>query len=725
RLPVLAGTAAGTTAGTQIQNQATATYQDASGNTYNTNSNTVTTTVQNAPSLTVTPPAPHNVAPGGTASDLYTLTNTGNGAANFSVPATPATITGGSGATITNFNFNGVTYPNTAAGISALNAALAAAPPTPVGGTITIAVSYSVPAGATTPGTVTTTLTASATQPAAGALQAVTSAPVTGTVTDNIVADARLDLQKTSTQSPTTGAITYTIAANNGGNLPAHDLLSVKALLGTAVPGILISDKIPQFPAGTPLAISGAVTVTTNAANGYVAGAAQVYYTTDTTGTSGWTLAPGGTPGANAAYIGVFLSGGAGGSELNANPGSTAGNVPAPQVTIGFTIAQPTGNGSGNAGSVKNLADSVIGGGQSPEQIIGPNIPAGTPDSASATAITTPGQGINNTTPVAPPSGASNQTTNQALGTGTVLNGPLNAPGATGSYNGVVAVTNQNDFTAIGYPAGTCTNTSATPGAPAGSLTATATGPINVPGTLQNNSNIDTTYKLVATAPTGPAGWTVQIFAANAAGAPTGTSLSGAAAATATVASINVNAGQSYNYVAVYTAPAAVQCFTPSDATVVATNNTTATDTNTTHNEVTVGGYVVLTKTQTITSSGCPAGATPAPPAGTVCPSGVIAYAIDYRDIAPSGASLGTGSVVIGGTTAAGTFKITENGTVAPNNWGTYTNGLNAAPTDTMANTIFTGGTVGSTSFVAQVGGPTFVMAPGTQGTISFNVTVK
>ncbi len=532
-------------------------------------------------------------------------------------------------------------------------------------------------------------------------------------------------MQKTSTQSATTGAITYTINANNGGNLPAKDLLSVKALLGTGVPGILISDKIPQFPAGSPLAISGAVTVTTNAANGYIAGAAQVYYTTDTTGASGWTLAPGGTPGANAAYIGVFLSGGAGGSELNSNPGSTNGNVPAPQVMIGFTIAQPTGNGSGNPGSVKNIADSVIGGGQSPEQIVGPGIPANTADSASATVITTPGQGINNTTPGASPGGASNQTSNQALGTGGLLNGPLNAPGATGSYNGVVAVTNQNDFTAIGYPSGTCTNTSGTPGAPAGSLTAAATGPINVPGTIQNGSNIDTTYKLVATAPAGPAGWTVQIFAANAAGVATGTSLSGAAAATATVPSITVNAGQTYNYVTVYAAPAGVQCFSPSDATIVATNNTTTTDTNTTHNEVTLGGYVVLTKSQTITSSGCPAGAAPAPPAGTVCPSGVIAYAIDYRDIAPSGASLGTGSSVIGGTTKAGTFTIAENGTVAPNNWGTYTNGLNAAPTDTMAQTVFTGGTVGSTSFSAQVGGATFVMGPGTQGTISFNVTVK
>src|ERR1700675_1601614 len=46
---------AATPAGTPISNTATATYSDGV-NTYNSQSNTVTTTVQNAPSMTIAPP---------------------------------------------------------------------------------------------------------------------------------------------------------------------------------------------------------------------------------------------------------------------------------------------------------------------------------------------------------------------------------------------------------------------------------------------------------------------------------------------------------------------------------------------------------------------------------------------------------------------------------------------------------------------------------------------
>src|SRR4030081_2085094 len=71
--------AAQTAAGTPITNTATATYQDPGGTTYNSQSNTVTTTVQNAPSMTISPPSgtPGNntVSPGQTITDTYTLTN--------------------------------------------------------------------------------------------------------------------------------------------------------------------------------------------------------------------------------------------------------------------------------------------------------------------------------------------------------------------------------------------------------------------------------------------------------------------------------------------------------------------------------------------------------------------------------------------------------------------------------------------------------------------------
>src|SRR6202048_2573941 len=78
--------AAATPAGTSITNTATATYSDGTS-TYNSQSNTVTTTVQNAPSLTIAPPSgtpgSQPVSPGGTVTDTYTLTNTGNGSGYF------------------------------------------------------------------------------------------------------------------------------------------------------------------------------------------------------------------------------------------------------------------------------------------------------------------------------------------------------------------------------------------------------------------------------------------------------------------------------------------------------------------------------------------------------------------------------------------------------------------------------------------------------------------
>src|ERR1700687_6200197 len=90
---ILLGQPAGaaTAAGTLISNTASATYTDNNGVTYSTNSNTVVVEVQNAPSLTI---FTNNGAAAGTGtgvpnsclSDVYTLTNTGNGAGHFQVP---------------------------------------------------------------------------------------------------------------------------------------------------------------------------------------------------------------------------------------------------------------------------------------------------------------------------------------------------------------------------------------------------------------------------------------------------------------------------------------------------------------------------------------------------------------------------------------------------------------------------------------------------------------
>ena len=282
-LPALA---AGTTAGTVISNTASASYADGAGNTYTTASNTVTTTVQNAPSLTITPTPGKTYAPGQIATDTYTLTNTGNdpGAFNLSSFTNTTTDTPAS-AGITNYavTYNGVTTNYTS--LANLNTGLAG-DSVNAAASLSIAVTYLVPttAGTTAPGnTYLTTPTATITQPAVAGAAAVTSTAVNATVTDTVTADARLDLQKTGTTVAAAGAtpalFEYTINANDGGTFGTKDLSSAQAVVGAAVKGILISDKLPTFN-GVPLAVTNGVTFATTAANGFNATTAQIYYST-------------------------------------------------------------------------------------------------------------------------------------------------------------------------------------------------------------------------------------------------------------------------------------------------------------------------------------------------------------------------------------------------------------------------------------------------------------
>src|SRR5665213_903847 len=112
--------AAQTAPNTTIQNTASATYTDANNVTYTTQSNTVTTLVGNAPTLTVTT---NNGASVGTTTvtagqiitDTYTLTNTGNAAGNFQL-----TAAGVSGAGNDNASTSSVQYIYSATTYSSL-----------------------------------------------------------------------------------------------------------------------------------------------------------------------------------------------------------------------------------------------------------------------------------------------------------------------------------------------------------------------------------------------------------------------------------------------------------------------------------------------------------------------------------------------------------------------------------------------------------------------------
>lgn len=758
-IPGIRAFAAQTPPNTSIQNTASATYKDANGNSYTTQSNTVTTIVQNAPSLTVTTnngasAGSQTIAAGQVVSDTYTLTNTGNAAGNFAL-TTGAGDNGVQGSGNDNSNTSSVQYiynSTTYTTVAALNTALAAAAPTASSGSITVAVQYTLSASPTNvPGTVTTQLKVTVAYVAVGSAGAVTSAASLNTYTDSVQSDARMDMQKTSAQAGASPYnITYTINANNGGAFSSQALSSVTSL-GFPTKGCLaIVDKLPAFGATAP-SLAGTPTLTfTAGTNGFPASgvSAAVYYTTSANGSSGWTTSAPGNP----TYVAVFLSVTSGTACLTSHPGTSTGSVTNAQaaVQLQFVMPQPTGAGSGNANAYQNVATAIFGDNQPTEHIVGGNIPAGTADSGGAAPIYAAGQGINYV-PVPPPgagsgggNGWSNTTVNSAHLAAGVFNGPSSATPATmstlvtssqatGSYDGVVAVNANDDFTQVSFtPAGfTSINSSTTIGSPTGNTYGSAVTGINVPNALYNSGNKDDSYTVVVTAPAG--GWTVQLFPDNGSGtAPSASPYAGCTSPAATcTATVAASSGQAIQYWAVYNSPSGVATFSRFDGSIVATSVNDNTQNNSTHDEL-YSGFIALTKSVTVTSSGCPAGTTPTYGAGALCPGGTLAYSIDYRDIAVTGGSGNTEPANAFVSTKAGQLVVGDDGAAIGNTWAANTNGLAAPATDTPggsgtwnATDVWTTNTVGSSHFTVTVGGAAFQLGAGQFGTIAFSVVVK
>lgn len=391
-------------------------------------------------------------------------------------------------------------------------------------------------------------------------------------------------------------------------------------------------------------------------------------------------------------------------------------------------------------------------------------------------------------------------------GSNTLYVGPYDSSEATyrganetGSYDGSVSVTNNNDFTPALIPTGATqlVNSSSTPGSPVGNaITLASTPTIAVPHTLywQNVDGARHALTIDAQAPSAPAGWTVQICpdtnvpngttappvgapsTPNCAGTGSGSSCGNsngwayvgannpaANAYTATYCTRN-GGGRTVGliYWVVYTPPSSLTAFTRYDGSTSAFDDATPATFNATHDEL-YAGDVVLTKTATIVSNGCPAGVAPAYSALGVCPGGVLRYTIDYRNIV-AGASLGTqgastaSSVYQYAATKAGSLALTDDGTLSgvsqttTPNWSAFTAGLTAALQPGASNASCgsganacgdsTGGTtfaydaahpsgVAATKFTATIGGASFVLYPMNfpgqtgQGTITFAVTVK
>src|ERR1700733_14252954 len=202
---------------------------------------------------------------------------------------------------------------------------------------------------------------------------------------------------------------------------------------------------------------------------------------------------------------------------------------------------------------------------------------------------------------------------------GSLFNGPVGGNATTGSYDGTVPAPNNNDFPAAGFfPAGaTLGNTGTTPGTWIGTTIAQGPTTVNVENEFAYNnvSGANKLLTLTATAPTSPAGWTVQICR-NAAGVPNCTTNTrwtaiGAAGSTATSTYNAATGNSTIDYWTVYSAPGGLTAFSRYDAPIYITDG--GANSNWTHDEL-YPGYVVLTKQMQVQTTNCGG----AVPAGTV-----------------------------------------------------------------------------------------------------------
>jgi uncharacterized repeat protein (TIGR01451 family) len=291
-LLVLGTALAMTPAGTQIQNQASASYIDSAGQPRTTTSNLVVTVVQQVYSFTITPDgtesAPGQIKtalPGGQVIFNYVVTNTGNGTDTINLSPVQGTADDfdlGSPTIYLDTNCNGNLDP----------------------GETTPITSVTLGMGQQACVIVTATIPTSASSSDKGNLNLVGTSAGSSSVTDTnnwarAVATAQAALTASKSASPTGpvapgGTITYTISGSNTGGSAASGV-SVTGLTGT---GILISDTIPNG-----LVVS---TMPTGSAG---AGTVQMVFSTD--GTTWAPLTSGNLPltGNGTIAVGMFISG--------------------------------------------------------------------------------------------------------------------------------------------------------------------------------------------------------------------------------------------------------------------------------------------------------------------------------------------------------------------------------------------------------------------------------
>ena len=259
-----------------------------------------------------------------------------------------------------------------------------------------------------------------------------------------------------------------------------------------------------------------------------------------------------------------------------------------------------------------------------------------------------------------------------------VLIGPNDAPNATGPTD------NNDDYTNLSLDTQTI---------PPGGTT-TASEAFTFTNTVVNNRSANDTFTL--TAPTVPAGATIEISTD---GGTTFTTVSGGGSVNLAVA-----AGASSNINVKVVLPAGLNILTGHDTVIRAASQSDPTKTNETINRA-YTGFIKLSKIVDTRSAD--------PNIVSSGPGAEITYTVAYENISSTG---GNGSVKL----TANDLVITADGNAAPNNWGTTTDHVVGSAADTSNGTI-TGDTAGSTLLTVTISS----LPPGASGTFTFKRRIK
>lgn len=651
-----------TSGGTQITNQASASYSDGNGNTYQTVSNTVTVTVANVSGLAITPDAGSraSIVPGQQGVVYpFTVTNLGNFSDQVRFLANGQSIQMTGSATLSraviDVNGNGSIDAGDTNILS--NAADVLSVALAQNGSLTVLVEVNVNANAA-PGSVVNvqlgdTLTNSPTfdnQPAnisAHEVRSVSTASVNGLreargdVSATVDTDAQLVIRLTAPAGPVTlgSTIQYTWDLCNTGLRPANAFTLANAPAGSNT-GVFIFAPVPvgttigsqTFPAGTlyttsPLSVSPQTAVWqvwTGNGPANLSGVRRVAFNNGTSLAAGACISP----------INMQVTITTSDATLDIYQ---IGDVYATN-TVGATITDQSGDNVPNAGD----------------------------GNANYNEANQPGNVDGN--------GIQQVTILSRIGS--TLIGPSGFPTAIGPNS------NNDDYT---------NRSSSVPGIPAGGVTTSALS-LTYTNTLQNTGNANDVYTL--SLQSAPAGFTVEI------------SLDGGAnytTVTTNTLSLPINFGQQANIMVRVTAPVGTNVLQENGFPVVI--RSTSTVTPTAYNETIdrfYTGFLRMDKTSQIFNNTGVGGA------NDPVPGAEIEYTITYRNLATSG---GTNN----STLSVSNLVITENGSVAPNNWAASTTQVVGSGVDSTGGAI-TGDSTGSTLLTDTV----TTVAPGSTGTFKF-----